>query len=869
MSTQSDHPPFPPRPRPLLRWFIGVFFVLSACGQPAESPEATTPDPMQMQRVYQAPLHHYEIGPGVRLLSDSKDRKPLKLAANVYQMPADVLELASVDERTMAMPLEGREYLKNRQVGDIIVASGAGVYWRRITGVELQGERIVWSTEPATMDEVFEEAEFFLQVDFRQVNPDQLPELDLAMPYLHPESPPQLLHTRRSGVDDGGFQESDCPVAPVCTYGTSRCVSKKNNDILCPGDDPCDERKVGGSSCEIRSGYAGSLSSARSAFGVSKNKVLNNFSCQEVAGVRRLVSTVCSSTDDCSDSDHTCQKVTDPYPGGPAQCAKVASACESNADCCSNNCGADNTCMPSEAGFCIDTCAGGGFDNSSVDTSEQTESKLTGIFNAGEDSFLKDIAINAKFKPSLTFKIKVGIKGLELLKMTVGSDFYFRLKFEFEFAKEFSKSIGGDDSFILFGFAIMGYPFSINLDIHGMARISAAVEGTLKPQFGFYTYASETMWETPQTYKSEELGPYPDSHLPFWSEESDVPGIDMGFAYSPDGAVCNDYAEGECEPTSPGGKFYKIKRFNTDKFFDPGLDNLPSIDVHAAAEVGMGVGLYDQGVAMGTRYIGLEPLNLLARSYARFQSGFCGLGFEIYYRALVKVGPIKLFGINLIKDAIPIPLVSKRLDAISFDYRIPDNVNKDCEADDANHWLCKLSEAFGCAISTVEPIIPSAVGQLCTAHSDCDEADGQRCIDQICVANAQPPGSLRVSLSWSEYKNLDLQVITPDGQTITRADAAYSDLFAGTCSNPFQAQGDCANTTLFGETLTLEAPAAGEYLLSVTSKTEDSGAGSSSYPTSFTLEIEEEGVARRSMQGQFVQDGSVAIVPITFAYEVK
>src|SRR5690554_6175583 len=321
MITLTHHRLFTHRPRTLLRWLIGAFFVLSACGQPAESPETDTPDPMQMQRVYQAPLDNYYIGPGVRIVSDSQDLKPLRLAANVYQMPSDTLELAKVDERTIELPLEGRGYLKNRQVGDIIVASGSVLHTMRSP----------WTSTPV-MNEVFEEAEFFLQVDFRLVNPDQIPELDLAMPYLHPESAPQLLHTRRAGVGDGGFQESDCPVAPVCSYGESRCVSKKNNDILCGGDEPCDERDFEGSGCEIRSGYAGSLSATKSAFGVNSNKVFNNFSCQEVAGVRRLVSTVCSSTDDCSDSDHTCQKVTDPYSGGPPQCIKVAAECASNSD---------------------------------------------------------------------------------------------------------------------------------------------------------------------------------------------------------------------------------------------------------------------------------------------------------------------------------------------------------------------------------------------------------------------------------------------------------------------------------------------------------------------------------------------------------
>lgn len=926
----------------ILGLLVGAMMA-AACGDVPSAPQPPDrPDPMELQRVYAAPLQTYEVGPGVRMVKPDGGQRPLKIASNVFRLPDAAARDARVEADKLIIPRHERRFLENRRVGDIIISSESGVYWRRITAIETTPDAVVWHTQMASMSEVFEDAHFFLQVDLSKVSESQLPTLDLAMPFLDPENPPQLQHTRRAALeDDGGFKEKQCPQPPVCRSTASAsngelCVLKGNPEILCPFEssecarsededdkactyirsqcyktgtdqqcpqadrDSCDSP---GGACETRESYAGDLWQGKRAFDLGKShwndRTLKRrrdliametegagfngasaFSCEEVAGQQRLIVRGCDdgdAPDYCAGAmpnkvrgaNYICEKVGAAYPGAPA-CSPVAEACAHNADCCSNHC-AGGVCEPSTDGYCIASCAGGGFADNDLasDATSSVGASLGGLFgaDASKEFGLLGASVSADFKPSLTFEIDVGFMGVNEIKFTIGADYYFELGLKFQFQRNFSNQVGADKSITLFGFAILGYPFSVDLDLRAMASMAAAIEGSFEPKFGYYTYHSEADW-TEALGPDGDQGPYPGSKIPYkWDPEAAnaAPGMQVGLIYAKSNP-CGQYPDGVCIPK--GGNFYALNQNHTDKFFDPGIK--VEMDIKATAEFGVGVGLYDRGLMFGTRYIGVEPVNLLARAYARLQAGYCGVGFNIFYRMFLNFGPLKIFGIQVLADK-NFEIMNERINPVSFNYRLPEALGLACDGEDADHWACTIMNAIMCGATSPEPVIPAAHGGTCVAHSDCDEDSGLRCINAQCLP-VQPAGSLRVSLSWSALRDLNLQVSTPSGEVITRANRA--ELFAGTCSNPLDsANPACELTSSYGETLTLEGDAgqalpAGDYVISIFSA-QSASTPSSQAPINFELEIEHEGVVQRSVKGQFIQDGGVAMVPVTFEYTVE
>ena len=923
--------------------FLCAAMMASACADVPSPPQTSVqPDPMEMQRVYAAPLQTYYVGPGVRMVKPEGDQRPLKIASNVFRLPDAAARDTRIEDDKLIIPRQDRRFLENRRVGDIIISSESGIYWRRITAIETTSDAVVWHTQMAPMNEVFEDAHFFLQVDLSKVRESQLPTLDLAMPFLDPENPPQLQRTQRAALDDdGGFEEKQCPQPALCRSTASAnngelCVLKLNSDILCPFDSSecsrnadddnkackyirtqcyktgtdqlCPEADRGSCNtsqgpCETREKYAGDLWQAKKAFDLGKsrwnNKTLKKgldlmamevegrglhgvsaFHCEEVAGQQRLIVRGCDGSEAlsyCGDvmpnkvsgANYICEKVGATYPGAPV-CSPVAEACAQNGDCCSNNCAA-GVCEPSIDGYCIASCAGGGFANNDMagDATSNVGGTLGGLFgaDASAEFGLLGASVAADFKPSLTFEIDVGFFGINEIKFTIGADYYFELGLKFQFKRNFSNQVGAEKSITLFGFAILGYPFSVDLDLHAMAAMSAAIEGTFEPRFAYYTYHSDADWSE-AVGPGEDQGPYPGSKIPYkWDTEAENsgPGMEVGLIYAKSNP-CGKYADGDCTPK--GGNFYAINQNHTDKFFDPGIK--VEVDIKASAEFGVGVGLYDRGLMFGTRYIGIEPVNLLARAYARLQAGYCGVGFNIFYRMFLKFGPLKIFGIQILAEK-NFEIMNERINPVSFNYRLPEALGLACDGDDEHHWACVIMNAIMCGATSPEPIIPAAQGGTCVAHSDCDVDPALRCINAQCLPT-QPPGSLRVSLSWSALKDLNLQVTTPSGEVITRANS--SELFAGTCSNPLDRENSaCELTTSYGETLTLMADSghellAGDYVISVFSA-QGASTPTSQAPINFELEIEHEGVALRGVKGQFIQDGGVAMIPVTFEYTVE
>lgn len=206
------------------------------CGNEAIESDEGQDDPMEMQRYYPAPDWNYQINRHVRLVNPDTpagERSPLELGSNVYQLPDADARAAEVNDDEISLELSGREYLLNRQPGDIVISSEGGVYWRRITEVAVEGEQVRWKVEPAEMTEVFKEAHFFIEIDTRHVDLDALPDIDLAMPYLNPDDPPKMRTRKQASSHD-----DSCPSAPSCaeppSEGGSVCVLADNPEVACP-----------------------------------------------------------------------------------------------------------------------------------------------------------------------------------------------------------------------------------------------------------------------------------------------------------------------------------------------------------------------------------------------------------------------------------------------------------------------------------------------------------------------------------------------------------------------------------------------------------------------------------------------------------
>jgi hypothetical protein len=217
------------------RWIVSALAALlvvsaaAGCGSDVEGPEPD-PDPMEMRRYFPAAEWDQQPHPAVRLVNPKTpngQQKPMIIASNVYRLPAQDALAADVDDESVTVPLERREWLLDREVGDIVISEENGIYWRRITDISVDNGQVRWTTEAAEMTDVFQQADFYLQIDTRKIDPKSLGELDLAMPYLQPERAPQL-DTR---------QLASCPDTPKCgqaSGGDDRlCVYNANPEVRC------------------------------------------------------------------------------------------------------------------------------------------------------------------------------------------------------------------------------------------------------------------------------------------------------------------------------------------------------------------------------------------------------------------------------------------------------------------------------------------------------------------------------------------------------------------------------------------------------------------------------------------------------------
>lgn len=821
----------------------GIFVVAAlllfavGCGPRVDDNSAPEADPMELRRVYLPPSGMIQLSPAVRLVDphkDDKDRVPLVLASNVYKMPESDLDAASIDAEGVTVPIAERRHLLERKPGDIILGEKNGFYWRRIREVSVKDGHVHWRTEPAKFNQVVQHGEFYLQVDLSKGHPGGDLGIDLADVYRNPEAlEKSTTRTRRSAV-------SGCPQAPSCVENPlcddDGCVNNSPR-WLCPETGLLTGPRPPYSFQEI------------AAYQVAENldSQESPLSCEAVDGRQLCVLEVCQNDDDCAFEGDFCKR--DGWSNN--RCKLAGSRCDTNNDCCTGDCDLTQCdredgdcdygiCAKSDIGYCIQAC-----ENS--DSDHRADPGVQSEINADDGGLLKDLfeviagdfdwfgidpaKTKLKFTPNVEFGIKVEWFKVKNIKLILQADWEVGVGMVFDLPSagveyDFSKG----KRITLFSFAILGYPFSVDLLMHGRAQFRASVGGKIEPSFSYFTTVEV------------------DGEMQKGVEVEDDYGFQYGVIYQKSGNACDDYRD--FDACGNQGDIFFVRKFDDDTEFDPGIQ--PNLDVSGLAEVGARIILRDRG-AMQTDLIGLEPLNLFSRAYATIQEPFCGVGFKLIYRMFMTVGPISFWGIDLIEQAIGIPIFSA--DLVDIDWILPDDLDLECDGADQDRGVCIALQTLGCGVTPAE-FDPGPIEQC--AHDPAVCAADERCVGDACVS--QPAGSLRVSLSWNDRTNLNLQILGPDG-TVAR------DKFTATCSGP-----DACNESSYVENAILAAPQPGKYRISVTNSAAQSGTALLD-DIPFAVEVEHEGLNKQEFSGSVAKAGGAGAgttqAPLIYTYVVE
>lgn len=908
---------------------LAALLLAAGCADEGGLNEAE-PDPMEMKRHYLSPSQTYQLSSAVRWVApetEDGEPSPLVIGSNVYQLPDELREGLEVEEDALSLPYRGRTYLKNRAPGDIVILEGEPSPWRRITQVREEGGRLIWQTERAEIQEVFERAHFHIQVDTSQIDPEELPQVDLAAPYLRPDETPELI-TRTFA------SEQKCPAPPACeSYQSKRCVLKDNPDIICEpdgetkkscskrtkkikgGDGKCVEREAPDcvvadspstacpkdkqDTCDEPNGYCKRLKHWGAQYDSQRFKTyrslsggdrdVQDFSCEDYAGAKYLLmapmqggSPYCDTEEvgACASSESAGVTCKDTLWSG--DCEQNGDSCSTGSDCCSGNC-QSGQCVANEHGYCAAACVRENIERP-TDPAKDEEGGIGGMIKGLVMSKLGEVGIeklnvDAKFKPEVTIDIRIENFSLDRITVGFGADYFLKLGVDFNFEKKFEKELSKKGNKELFAFTIMGYPFSVDLLYGFKAYASVQVKGELKPAYYLYSFRpeDEALWKD---VAGEDFPATADEDMPAPGVDSQDPdsqaGFRMGVIYSPT-YPCDDYSTDDgysCEQIG-STRFYTYMRNERESHFEPGLDG--SLDVRAGASASLGIGLFDHGVMGATEkgghlLIGVRPIDLLAKAYAMIDSPLCGFGFGLYYRVFVETGGIKILGINLLEDR-EFGVFSKRI--LGFDYDIPDSfVDEDGECPEGQGAWCRFAELFDCGVMPDEPT-PTTSGLPCADHAACADEPNNRCIAGQCKKGIDS-GELRVAATWQSRQNFNLKVRTPDGRTITRGAQNDGATFADACGDPAAECG--AGQLEFSESVRVDisqAEPGDVYTFWVVTDSEVDPSQS----VNVDFEVEQEGEAIHSFSTYFANDDRVSAKsgmegqpprdPMKFEYVVK
>jgi hypothetical protein len=826
-------------------WFplflVALLIGATACGSQVESPPPSQEkDPMELQRVFSPPNGIIQLSPAVRLVDphkDNEDRVPLVLASNVYQMPDVDISAATIDEDTVTVPIANRKHLLERKAGDIVLSDKDEFYWRRIRNVAVKDGHVHWETEPANFNQVVQHGEFYLQVDLSKGHPGGDLGVDLADVYRNPEAlEERAAETRRGAL-------SNCPQAPECLENPL-C-----DDDGCPADSPRYLCPTNGLVLTQGAPYTlQEIAAHQDAEGLDNDE--SPFSCEPIDGRQLCVLEACQSDDDCAFEGDFCR--LDGWQDG--SCKPAGEQCDTNGDCCTGDC--DTTqcdredgncdygiCNKSDTGFCIQACEDSSNEYGANDPGVQAD------INGDDGGLLKklfDVVLGEfdwfgvnfdktklKFTPNIEFGIKVEWFKVKNIKLILQADWEVGVGMIFDLpSADVEYSFSKEKRITLFTFAILGYPFSVDMLLHGRAQFRASAGGKLEPSFSYFT----TVEVDGETKKGVEV--------------SDDYGFQYGIIYQGSGDACDEYPSEEDYKCSNDGNIFYVQRFKDDTQFDPGIE--ANLDLSGLAEVGARIILRDRG-AMQTDLIGLEPLNLFSRAYATIQEPFCGVGFKLIYRMFLTVGPISFWGLDLIEQTIGIPIFST--DLVNKDWILPDDLDLECDGEDQDHGVCIVLETLGCGVTPAE-FDPGPIEQCAHDPSVC--ADNQRCVGDACVS--QPADSLRVSLSWNDRTNLNLQIVGPNGP-VSR------DSFTATCAGP-----DACDENSFVENAILTDLTPGEYRISV-SNTAAQNVTALLDHVPFEVEVEHEGQNQQGFSGTVPKAGGsgpgTTQAPLIYMYVVE
>lgn len=230
------------------RWLslcVGLACVLgSGCGwfeEPVGQRREVDREPMVIPRTYERRDDYAgEDHPAVDLFEEDVDAEridELVLEPNVYLLPTEAAESATLSDGVVRFPLDEYPYLVERQAGDVVISPDSSLSGRRIEAASTRDGTVVWETVRADLAEVVHDGYLYYEVDLTEA--PSIPEIDLAEPYL--TGPLKAFRSERESptVRQGlGGEKTDCRKPPRCTRYTRECGTGKK---YCPCSNPaCD-----------------------------------------------------------------------------------------------------------------------------------------------------------------------------------------------------------------------------------------------------------------------------------------------------------------------------------------------------------------------------------------------------------------------------------------------------------------------------------------------------------------------------------------------------------------------------------------------------------------------------------------------------
>jgi hypothetical protein len=433
--------------------------------------------------------------------------------------------------------------------------------------------------------------------------------------------------------------------------------------------------------------------------------------------------------------------------------------------------------------------------------------------------------------------------------------------------------------FTLVAVDIFGVQFYVTLNPFGKAELTIQAKGEIKIDAKLYTTrkdddGNQIAWKDSNkadwaNYKKEEYtddksfgagsysipedespsDPIMGSYIP--TEKKDEYGLAFGFAVGggPAGAGVGcpyEFEESDDACTKPNNNLAFVGKAAIEDTFALNVDTSIEVDTTAAIGAELGLSLY----APSNRLFFVDPVNILATSYAAFDPPFCGFSLDLFYRLFFGIGPIGVAGFTFF-DNPPLKIPVLKIPILSTGkYAQPScYIRKDKESPidprsfdewESAKWkrggffckffrlLARLDSDLACGAPAKAPEPKS------TENCPPKCVDGKTCFEGQCVDD--PGQGLRVSLrGGTRQANLEMKLDSPDGQSIGAESYGAGKSFK----------------TL--QSVTVDKPLPGTYSLSVVA-TYDAGASENLPGIPYTIEIQYGGKLQERLSGTIKRD---------------